>query len=554
MTRARVVFTFTLTILFTLTLLTACGGGGSSSSSMQQVLPPAPRTVTVNFTNTYWTPTGPVQVAGVPANSLGVSALVPQRDGSLTVLPGSTTAPGVVNIANVPTGFYWLTFGPVDILNPLASSAYWTSTSTFDSGRDIAGPPINVLSSPFTTTFDFNLSGLESAANPTSVEFNAQQTFPPLFLLDFNGSSTISQPLETTSNIDWSKVNTAFLTQYVPASLGSLNNLVLGPEATLSNLSLTNGATNPITATLQATSPASLNFSVQGSQWAALFNNASPSTATPSFSAQSIYTEPYVTDRNALGLGLGSNITLAATSLQNIFGFGLNPFASCDPAAFPPLSILSQPAIVTDENFGALQYGDPFPSSWTRALSFCEEATVPIAIPNSSSTANFALVNGGTVALSSAALTPVVSPVQNATINGASFFSPASLNTGVLTLQWSAPTGATPYGYRISAFVQITEPTGLQTYEPTALFHTAQTSVVLPPLSGGNTYIFAITAEVDGTANMESAPFRSSLPTGFATVVSAPVTIGSGAASPAIQGDASAVTRLSQPQPSAARR
>jgi len=62
----------------------------------------------------------------------------------------------------------------------------------------------------------------------------------------------------------------------------------------------------------------------------------------------------------------------------------------------------------------------------------------------------------------------------------------------------------------------------------------------------GNTYVFAITAEADGTSLIETSQFRSSLPTGFANVVSAPITISSGALTPAIHGDRRVITRLSQ--------
>ncbi len=82
---------------------------------------------------------------------------------------------------------------------------------------------------------------------------------------------------------------------------------------------------------------------------------------------------------------------------------------------------------------------------------------------------------------------------------------------------------------------------------PTGVFYTSQASVTLPPLSSGNTYVFAITALVDGTANIQTSPNRSSLPTAFANVVSAPITISSGAAEVVIHGDASVVKRLSQP-------
>ena len=60
-------------------------------------------------------------------------------------------------------------------------------------------------------------------------------------------------------------------------------------------------------------------------------------------------------------------------------------------------------------------------------------------------------------------------------------------------------------------------------------YSTGQTSVTLPPLTAGNTYLFLIITEVDGVANMETSPFRSQLPTGFATVMSAQVVISAGA-------------------------
>jgi hypothetical protein len=92
--------------------------------------------------------------------------------------------------------------------------------------------------------------------------------------------------------------------------------------------------------------------------------------------------------------------------------------------------------------------------------------------------------------------------------------------------------------------------TGVPTYNITGgVFSVEQTSITLPPLAAGNTYVFAITAEADGTANIQTAPFRSSLPTGTATVVSAPITTSSGALTPAIHGDRRVITRLSQAQP-----
>ena len=123
------------------------------------------------------------------------------------------------------------------------------------------------------------------------------------------------------------------------------------------------------------------------------------------------------------------------------------------------------------------------------------------------------------------------------------------IRDSVIPFSWSAPVTGAPYGYRVVAFVQTTLPNGLPTYGTAGIFSTAKTAITLPPLAGGNTYVFAITALADGTADLEKMPFRSSLPTGYATVVSAPITIGSGALTPAIHGDRRVIARLSQAQP-----
>src|SRR5208282_376237 len=102
-------------------------------------------------------------------------------------------------------------------------------------------------------------------------------------------------------------------------------------------------------------------------------------------------------------------------------------------------------------------------------------------------------------------------------------------------LSWTAPTGAAPYGYRVREFV-LTTLNDAPYFQQVGIYSTSATSVTLPPLAGGNTYIFTITTEVDGVANMQTSPYRSALPTGFASVVSAPITI-SPAAAPQIDGD-----------------
>jgi len=499
-------------------------------------------TITVSWINNYWTATGAVPVPADPSVATNLSALVTNPDGSITVQKGSATStPGVFSIPNVPAGSYWLQTG---------SGNFWTSSSTFDAGSDIAGPPEPTLASPQNTSAGFNMSGLDAVGQVTVVKVVFPVAgYPTLGFGAVPPATTLSFPAAPLNpNVDWSKMDSAFFLQYVPQSLGLLNNLVIGPSVNAS-LSLTDGTVNTITEQLQPSPQAFVDLSVPGaSQWAPLFTaNAAPVTPTPYSSALSVSAQAYVTGRLASGTGISGSVpslTLAATTFGDDSGT-----AGC---AVQEFNSNPQPAILIDVTFGDLLYGDPFPPSWTRVLSLCQLFTAALPVPNSNATANFTLVDSASVApAENISLGPVVSIVQNPTINGASFFTAATLNTTQVPLSWSAPSGAAPYGYSVRAYV-LDMATGVPTYNITGGgFSVAQTSITLPPLAAGNTYVFAITAEADGTANIQTAPLRSSLPTGTATVVSAPITISSGALTPAIHGDHRPITRLSQPLPAA---
>jgi hypothetical protein len=526
---------------FTVTATTASGGTATQSWTVSPT-----GIVTVNWINTYWEASGPVQVPALNDASLNISAIVPNPDGSLTVLPGELTSPGVISVAGVPAGSYWLNVGPANVLPPF-QSAYWTSSSTFDAGRDVPGSPLAFTSSN-QTSFAFNLSGLDSLAEASSVVFNPEMQISTVPFEVLPNSTTFTQTLGFSGDFDWTKAATAFLMQIEPQTIGpsgtqrALN--VAGPAATISNPSFTNGATNPVTATLAAGSQISYDVNVQGADWISTFSGAGPATATPYASGFSIALEPFMTTAAAPQAALGSaSLPLAQSVL--IPGLGINPIAPlCDAPGFQQSTLLP-PAITSNVDLGNVTYDDGFPSTWIRAESYCTEATMPTAIPGSSSTVNFSLISSTTVAASGAPLAPIVGPVQNPTINSGSLFTAATLNTTTPTFSWSVPSLGTPYGYRISVFVF--DPGDFYSYLAAGSFYTSQTSITLPPLSSGNTYVFAITALVDGAANIQSSPNRSALPTAFANVVSAPITISSGAADVVIHGDASVVKRLSQP-------
>ncbi|MFZ0477609.1 MAG: hypothetical protein WAL71_00555 [Terriglobales bacterium] len=501
-----------LTLVFSIAaLLTACGSSSSTPAPSA-----APRTVTVSWVNTYWSPTGPVQVPEPDSAAVNIEALVPQSDNSITLLKASaTSSPGVFTISSVPAGNYWLAAG---------GGTFLTNTSTFDAGRDYWGGQPPVTTTPSDPTFNFNISGIAADPNVDTFEFS---TVPPSYsfsdqISPDSTSLTFSQPFGST--VDWTQIQNAFLMQYQFVTVGTLGVNVLGPELTLSNLTLTNGGPNAISGTLNPTTVTSLDLNVSGSQWTSLLNNVGPASATVEYSSLTLTAEPFVTGINAYSPG---GIT------GGIGGVGISSLSSSPGGG---VELFSTESVPPNQSPGTLQYGDPFDSTWTRPLTYYEGATIPLPVPNSSATYNFSLVDGESVSPSNSTIVPVALPVQNPTINGSSFFTANTADSTTPSLSWTAPTGTAPYGYRVVAYV-LTTVNGAPAYAPAGTYNTAGTSVTLPPLAGGNTYIFTITTEVDGAANMQTSPFRSKLPTGFASVISAPITISASATTPQIDGD-----------------
>jgi fibronectin type III domain protein len=106
-----------------------------------------------------------------------------------------------------------------------------------------------------------------------------------------------------------------------------------------------------------------------------------------------------------------------------------------------------------------------------------------------------------------------------------SLFGAATIGATGATLKWTAPSGTTPTGYKITPFTAGALPNGVTSYLPGPSFYAAKTSASLPPLQAGKTYVFLITAILDGAANLETQPNRSALPTASVSIVSAPITI-----------------------------
>ena len=522
---------------FSVTATTAEGGAGTQTWSVT----PA-GTVNISRVITNWTASGPVMepfgwTAGTAAL---VGALVPQADGTFQSFSATANADGTLSIANVPGGYYWLKISPV--------ATYWTNTSNFDDGMDILARPLPATTTSSTTTFAFNVSGLDPWQADDELQLNLDiglETGVP-------GTIPIGATFGTAqtsfgSNIDLTTVKSAVVSQTEGIQLGPVNGRVLGPALQLSNLSLISGGTNTLSGALADSPKNSVDLTVKGSEWADVYNNAGPATVTPFDTSVALRAQPYVTGGEiAVGdLPLISPIPSLFYTTSS-FGPGVVDLVeseeSCASSAleqsnsFPPL--MGQAPILTDVNLGSLEYEDPFPQTWLRPFSYCQRAMVTIPDASSTMPVTFLLADGAVTGVPAGLIAPLVNAVQNPMINGGSLFTASTLSTGSLSLSWTAPSGTAPTGYEVDVLLKTTvtltppglPPTTITGYMPLVRLFTTKTNMNVPyALVAGENFLVEITARTDGRANFESSPMRSGLPIGNASVISAVMTVSASA-------------------------
>ena len=509
---------------FTVKATTAAGG---SATQTWNVTPNG----NINITDvvSYWGPSGANNVHRIwPPGALYPAALVPQTDGSLMRLGGAVNPDGSFGIPNVPAGYVWLQVAP--------AGYFWIATSDFDYGEDFIGMPQG-RDTLQTTTFNYSISGLQATQSGDSLSVRSDQAglnpLPfPVFLT--SGQTSVNTSIPVTSSVDWSNIDTLFILQSLATSSGAFNGFTLGPSQTLTGVSLTNGATNNITATLSPSPAASVPLSIQGTQWASVASAISPSSGGPNSTDYFLYAQPYLADRLGspffVGFdGPGLTMLRPAPPLR-VITFGPLGICSNVTTSGLPLPPFSLPPIVTDVDYGALSYGDPFPVDWQRLFRYCQVSQVSLPRPNSTVMDTFLLADRQTTTVPTGPVAPILGPVQNPMINGASLFQTATLNTTSVSLSWNPPSIGQPIGYYVTVYQLGTLINGgTEQYIAVGRFGTAKTSMEVPFLSAGNTYVFLITSETDGIAKIETNPLRAKAPNGEAAVISAPMVIATGA-------------------------
>lgn len=472
-------------------------------------------TVRITVGDTYWdfdrSRSGPaIQLATY------AEALVPQPDGSFQTITGPQSADGVFIVPNVPGGYYWL--------NVPNTGMYWTSSSTVDLGYDRFGSWWQSQVPSRNTTFNLDFAGLEATTDESFLHVD----IPTVLMFGTNapaGSTAFTGTVESSALL--AGTYKALVRQYKRTPVGELDLVALGPTLTLSTPTMYMGGTYPLGGVLEASPDAALNLSIKGSAWAPLFENAAPWASTPAGTSIELNAQP------TEGQNAGGGLPLLGPKPSPVLFPGEPPYAvtiepGCRahfvgaPFKEPPAT----PIIVTDQDFGTIHYGDPFPSIWPRTFTICERALVDVPLANSTGTIKYVLTNEATTGKPAGAVVPLISPVRDPKINGASLLSASVSTRNPVTINWTAPALGNAYRYDVQIAKSGTLLDGSPGYVNVAVLSTAKTSVTVPQLLVlGETYVIVITARSDARGNMETSPNHSGLPTAHADFISGLVTI-----------------------------
>ncbi len=478
----------------------ACGGGGHKTPP-----PPTPTIIQGTCISNYHTLSAgdvpqPVDLSN-PAEypSGSIAALIPDGLGGYTTVVGGGKADGTFSINATPTGYYWLKFGSLYL---------WTHKVSLDLGQDLGGRRDAQLPSKSTDVV-FNVSNLNpwnsSADNLLFYNYNAND-----YIYGLEGYARGNAPTDGATalaglTIDWFSPNPSHL-----------NDGAKGDHPYLVQMVGTSDANWLYQVAQRVFEPAS--YTQVDAQSTTLNGSfvALPQTGTLRLNVKASEFTP-----NAAIMGPSAELSDQAfylTAAKGIISAGY----SGDLADFFPYI-----PFTNDFDLGEISYGNPYPSAWDKVLEASCAYLNSYTLPGTTAPWNLDAtisVNTTTLPTATAPLRPLVTPVLNPKINDLGLLADRSGVGLTPTLSWEVPSLGSPSGYivtiyRLDAVGNSTEGTVVADLRRPA------TSGSTPPgiLVAGNTYVFRIRVIQQGL-DMLSAPYRCTLPYGYADVVSGLIT------------------------------
>jgi hypothetical protein len=190
--------------------------------------------------------------------------------------------------------------------------------------------------------------------------------------------------------------------------------------------------------------------------------------------------------------------------------------------------VLASLGLTTDQDFGDVSFGNPYPATWTPFLDYYDFVVYNIQPSNASAPLQFALANrvvSAQLPTASSPIVPLVGPPLNPQIDGKSLFQDQVISGTNPVFSWQPPSVGTASGYRIRVY-ELDVNNGTTSLNLKGGFYVTGTSVQLPPgvLSSGKTYTFAIDSlyrqsDIGANPNLETMPEgEADLGTGLVTI------------------------------------
>jgi hypothetical protein len=417
--------------------------------------------------------------------------LVPNAAGTFDTHVGTLAQDGTFSIANVPAGPFWVKF----LFNQI-----WTNSNVIDMGSRSWGGCKQESASSSGTSLQISVEGLSLQGGYLQFAVpNERSGLSPPPWPSGATSLTLNIPSNNLLLFDAANGDNAYFTQLVNASYGGISFLALQQYFGPMPITIQNGLPNTFTVTLQPRPMSSvISANIKGSAFAALYPNIS---------------------RNA-----------TAANPSNNFRVDISPDMSA-PLSNGLFLVLGSHGFSSDFDAGDIAFANPFPAEWTPYLHYQDIALQQLTPPGASSPFPVVLLNEVKTSEFPTAdkpISPLVGPVLNPQINGASLFQDQVIIGTTPTLSWQPPALGPAYIYRVQV-QQFVVTNGTPSVQLSGLaLYTTDTSMTMPPgiLSSGKSYFVMIESLYrNEPAGSTVAPFKETFPEGEADLISGVITV-----------------------------
>lgn len=457
----------TITASLALALLACSDDAGTDAVDAQPATdaPAATSPVTGTIVDRHITSSGEEQVPVDLAASFDLELMTVDADGVFTTHPGTGTADGTFEFADVPAGMTYLRRG---------IRYFATDQREFDLSLALA-QRANAQPTAPATVLDLQFDGLAPWAQDHELQLSASgadvwMPLPPDNVPATDGATTLATSVDYHAAgphllIDTAEGDEAWFTQLVPQAVaGSTTYSSIVKALNVPTLQLQDGQATNITGTFQdIPQDLTIDLDWRGTEFASLTPQMLPAAATPNPEQLLLVSSASF---NPLALG-------AQSSSADMFHANISP--------------LDQDIAFT------ATVGNPFPERWEHValVVWITSSTVPDGA-------------GGTVELTTRyveqkpmdelfgrPVQPQISPVQDLRIDG---LDADVMQTGLPEspeLTWSPPAQGAPAFYEIRA--SLLQPTGNTLL---ARIRTADTALRIPPglMEAGSLYAFEVVA------------------------------------------------------------